>query len=417
MQSLEIGGNTVRAWIGTSGSFWGEETRRGRARVIEKQVTLMETHFESLLAFAGLRVAHVVEMFGELKFLNAVAVTAVRDGQELIRFGKYVPYRHIMGEKKYRVIRERLIELESDEDYGGVMSGVKDLVEATTRKQAHEAIKRLEREAKKLYNEGKPVILVTGGSYFSVPKSNDKLAQIIEPEAYLGMPVGDPQTLQYLEDAEAAYRQIHSVKRLKWNTMVMNYWGGWGVALAAPATGQSLESGGLIMFENLIKTEKWVIQAFKDFDRPLPADWRKYIFILYLHHEAEHNWYPKLSGLNKKGIYEEVASDLFAVNNVLTLICCKRKGYEDFSLSDAVLCILAEFRKCAYEQPWGEKENENGYVLTGRVMLDLMHKSGLVGETLDISRLPHFQKLLAETYRILLRSPGILLTKYGGKHV
>ncbi len=408
---VEVGGVTIRDVVGTSDAFWELKSAGAKARLIARGADETGKRLDWMGGVVDREGARAIEVFGQIGFLNEVAIEAVSRGREMIRAGRYVSYTQLLSEGSVAKINERLLKLAQNEKiYGGTILGVLGLVNAITASDAVQALKKLEIEAIATYKSGWPVIFVTGGTYFSDPDQKMNRGKlIVEPEAYLGAVSTDARMAKWVEDARKIYRLNHpKVGSLdKWGVMVMNFWAGLGTAAAVPATGQSLDDLGVVMYENLIKTQKQTEKAFKLFRKPMPVDWIKYAKVLYLHHEFEHNWYPNIKIICKRAIFEEVEADLIAVDNVMGLVEGKGEGYEDFDLEEALICMWAEYNQYA-SQKWDRAENNNSYILSGRVILRLMQESGILG---DLSQVDNFKNILRREYKTLMTNPNAILRK------
>lgn len=408
---VEIGGATIENIVKGSDEFWNQKDNGAKARLITSGAARTKDNLGGMKLFLDTEGVGAAEVFEQMDFLNEVAIEAVLRGKGMIKSGKYVSYTQLLGGSVVAEINERLLKLVGKEDiYRGTILGVLNLVNATTACDAAQALAKLEMEAIATYKSGRPVIWVTGGTYFSDPGQKiweHKL--IVEPEAYLGVATTDTRMTQWVEDAREMYKLNHAkIGNIdKWGVMVMNFWAGWGTAAAVPATGQSLNDLGIVMYENLIKTQKQTEKAFRLFRKPMPADWVKYAKVLYLHHEFEHNWYPNINIICKRTIFEEVEADLRAVDNVIGLVEGKGKGYEDFDLEEALICMWAEYNQYA-SQKWEGAENNDAYILSGRVILRLMRESGVLA---DLSQVDNFKNMLRREYKTLMTNPNAILRK------
>lgn len=408
---VEIGGTTIEDIVKGSDKFWNQKDNETKVKLIVLGAARTKGNLEEMKRFLDTEGIRAAEVFGQMDFLNEVAVEAVLRGREMIKSGKYVSYSQLLDENAVGEINERLLGLVGDEDrYRGTISGLLNLVNAITASDAERALKELEMEAIATCKSGGPVIWITGGTYFSDPDQKmNRGKSIVEPEAYLGTVTTDAGMTKWVEDAREMYKLNHPKTRKidEWGVMVMNFWAGWGTAAAVPATGQSLDDRGIVMYENLIKTQKQTEKSFRLFGKPMPVDWEKYAKLLYLHHEFEHNWYPNIKIICNRTIFKEVEADLIAVGSVIGLVEGKGKGYEDFDLEEALICMWAEYNQYA-SQKWEGAENNDAYILSGRVILRLMEESRILA---DLSQVDNFKNILRREYETLMTNPNAILRK------
>lgn len=265
---------------------------------------------------------------------------------------------------------------ESDEAYEEIASGIKSLTRTYSERGLADLEDKFMSAAWKLYQSGKPVILVLIDDWGTNPnRPGGGRIKVAEVDIILGMPVkGSPLDIR-LDEVFADLKEEYPENRdRKWmpERLLMKWIAGLGWEELSATYGTSFEGGKMMLSVNLPKTLRHVSRAWEMAGMAANGEEAtEYLNTVVAIHELGHSCH------NLRPMWIEFGPDLIYARKCLQMIRKKRPGWTGMTLKKMILTTLGESAGQAHEKKTGDGNND-GYPYSGERMVNIMFKSGLV---------------------------------------